>query len=163
MADNAGNGVRRWRRWALVGWANVAALILLPLAAMFVMAATDDDDNMAFTRNEVVRTASGERIWRGRIWNHTDSLYTGLDAIILFLDKEGVPVGNATGAAARLDPGEYFNLEAPLPPGAVRMQMYRLRWAGRGGGSVAVGPWRPWEFGYAPDSEECGETRLTLG
>ena len=154
---------RRWRRWALAAWVLVAALILLPLGAMFVMAATDDDENIVLVRNEVVRAASGERSWRGTFWNHSDSLYTRLDAVILFLDKEGKPVGQARGGADRLDPGEYFNLAAPLPPEAARMQMYQLRWTGPGGASVALGPWRPWEFGYRQAEAECGDLRLALG
>ena len=163
MTSNPANsGGRRWRRWAIAGWAGLAAFILLPLFAVFVMAATDDDENIVLVRNEVVRTA-GEQSWQGTFWNHSDSLYTNLDAVILFLDKDGKPVGQARGAADRLDPGEYFELRAPLPAGAIRMQMYQLRWSGPGGGSVALGPWKPWEFGYLQAEAECGEMRLAVG
>jgi hypothetical protein len=40
------------------------------------MAATDRTENIALSRNEVVRTPSGERTWRGTFWNHSDSLRT---------------------------------------------------------------------------------------
>lgn len=66
MSNSVENeGLRRWRRRAKITWAIMAAFILLLLAAMFVMAATDDTDNIALSRNQVVRTASGERIWKG--------------------------------------------------------------------------------------------------
>ena len=119
---------RRWRRRAVATWAGLGALGLAAFAAMFVMAATDPTDNIALSRNEVARAESGERVWRGTFWNHSDSLYTGLDAVILFLDEDGRPVGQAYGSADRLDPGEIFHLTAPLPAEAARMRVYRLRW-----------------------------------
>ena len=163
MSDD-GNSLklRRWRRRAIVTWILLAALLLLAAAAMFVMAATDDTDNIALSRNEVARTPSGERIWRGTMWNHTDSLYTDLDAVILFLDRDGKPVGQARGSAARLDPGETFHLQAPLPADAARIQVYQLRWTGPGGGRAVLGPYRPWEFGYLQD-DQCGDLRLKIG
>lgn len=154
--------LRRWRRRAIATWVVLGALLVLSFLAMFVMAATDDTDNIALSRNEATRTPAGARIWRGTFWNHTDSLYTDLDAVVLFLDKEGKPVGEARGAARRLDPGETFHLAAPLPEEAVRMQVYQLRWAREGGPLAALGPYRPWPFGYVTDSE-CGDLRLKIG
>jgi hypothetical protein len=52
---------------------------------MFVMAATDPTENIALSRNEVVRPPSGEPTWLGRFWNHSDSLYTDLDTSRPFL------------------------------------------------------------------------------
>lgn len=149
---------RRRRRWA---WAGVAALLLLPLAALWVMMATQDDENIVLSRNEVVSGASGERVWRGTYWNHSDSLYTDLDVVLLFVDGEGMPVGQVRGGADRLDPGEVFHLEAPLPAGATRIQMHQLRWTTYGTRAV-LGPWRPWAFGYVQD-EGCGDLRLSIG
>lgn len=163
MNGNSNNdGLRRWRRRAIATWILIAALAALAFMAMFVMAATDDTDNIALSRNQVVRTASGERQWRGTFWNHTDSLYTRLEAVVLFLDARGRPVGQARGGADRLDPGETFHLQAPLPADAAKMQVYQLRWTGPGGGSLVLGPYRPWPFGYVTDSE-CGELRLKIG
>ena len=110
MAD-----LRRWRRRAIATWAAMAAILLVAFAVMFVLGATDPTDNIALSRNEVQSSASGQRIWRGTMWNHSDSLYTDLDTVVLFLDKDGKPVGQARGAADRLDPGEIFHVEAPLP------------------------------------------------
>ncbi len=161
-SQTARSGGGRTRFWRLVPWAIIAALILIPLATMFVMAATDDTDNIALSRNEVVRTSFGERMWRGTMWNHTDSLYTNLDTVVLFLDSEGKPVGQARGSAPRLDPGEMFHLESKLPTQAARMQIYQLRWTGPSGGNAVLGPYRTWEFGYLQD-DACGELRLKIG
>jgi hypothetical protein len=143
-------------------WAGIAALLVASFAALFVKAATDPTDNIALSRNEVVRTPAGERTWRGTFWNHSDSLYTDLDAVILFLDKEGRPVGQARGGAERLDPGEIFHLAAPLPADAERMRVYQLRWTREGTYRAVLGPYHPWPFGYVMDTE-CGELRLKIG
>jgi hypothetical protein len=160
--DSENERLRRWRRRAIATWAGMAALVVVSFMVMFVMAATDPTENIALSRNEVVRTPMGERTWRGTFWNHSDSLYTDLDAVVLFLDEEGRPVGQARGAAARLDPGETFHLQAPLPAEAVRMQIYQMRWTSDGGHRAVLGPYRSWSFGYVMDSE-CGELRLKIG
>ncbi|MES2753987.1 MAG: FxLYD domain-containing protein [Pseudomonadota bacterium] len=154
--------VKRWKRRAIVTWVLGALLIFLAFAAAFVMAATDDTDNIALSRNQVVRAADGTRTWRGTFWNHSDSLYEQLDAVILFLDRDGKPVGQARGGADRLDPGEVFHLAAPLPASATRMQVYQLRWSREGGPRGALGPYRSWPFGYVMDTQ-CGEVRTKLG
>lgn len=162
MTDLENERARRWRRRAIATWVGIAVLGILSFMAMFVMAATDPTDNIALSRNEVVRSASGERIWRGTFWNHSDSLYTDLDTVILFLDKDGKPTGQARGGADRLDPGETFHFQAPLPAATARMQVYQLRWAREGGPRITLGPYRSWPFGYLMDSE-CGELRLKIG
>lgn len=162
-ADDLQNAsLHGWRRRAIATWAALGILAVVTLAAMFVMAATDPTENIALSRNEIVRTLSGEQTWRGTFWNHSDSLCTDLDAVVLFLDKEGKPVGQARGSADRLDPGEVFHLEAPLPAEAVRMQIYQLRWTREGTHRAVLGPYHSWPFGYVMDTE-CGELRLKIG
>ena len=153
----AGSGKRR-RRWL---WAAIAAAQLLPFGVLFVLGATDPTDNIALGRNRIVQTRAGERIWLGTFWNHSDSLYTQLDAVVLFLDRDGKPVGQARGGADRLDPGEVFHIRARLPREAARMQVYQMRWTS-GGHSAVLGPYRPWEFGYVTDPG-CDEVRLAIG
>ena len=152
----------RWKRRAVATWIVLAGLFFLAFAFMFVRAATDPTDNIALSRNEVQRAPDSKPTWRGTFWNHTDSLYTDLDAVVLFLDGEGRPVGQARGAAKRLDPGEVFHLSAPLPPEAERMQVYRLAWRSNNGPLTVLGPYRAWQFGYVTD-QECGDLRLTIG
>lgn len=116
MAKDLGNEqLHRWRRRAIATWAAIAALVVIAFIVMFVMAATDPTENIALSRNEVLQTPSGERTWRGTFWNHSDSLYTDLDTVVLFLDQDGKPVAQARGGADRLDPGETFQLQATLP------------------------------------------------
>lgn len=155
--------VRTWRRRALATWIVLGGVVMLALAAMFVMAATDPGENIALSRNEVVRSADGKRMWRGTFWNHSDSLYTDLDTVVLFLDPNGHPVAQVAGGAERLDPGEVFHLATPLPANAARMQVYRMAWTTGGGDASAVlGPFRPWQFGYVTDAA-CDDLRLKTG
>ena len=149
------------RRWRKLAWAGAAVVILLPLAVIFVLAATSPDENIVLSRNEVVHQSSGERLWRGTYWNHSDSLYTDLDVVILFIDKEGKPVGQARGEAARLDPGEVFHLQAKLPSDAAQIRMYQLRWTSYGN-SVVLGPFPPWPFGYVQEAE-CSAMGIRIG
>ncbi len=161
-ADSEHEQLRRWRRLAIATWAGMATLAVAAFAAMFVMAATDPTENIALSRNEVVGAPSGERTWRGTFWNHSDSLYTDLDAVVLFLDADGKPVGQARAEADRLDPGETVHAEAPLPAEAARMQIYQLRWTREGTHRAVLGPYHAWPFGYVMDTE-CGALRLTIG
>jgi hypothetical protein len=150
----------KWHRRRRLIWAG-GALAFLVLAVFYVLAATDPTDNIALSRNDVV-AAEGGRVWKGTFWNHSDSLYTDLDAVILFLDKDGVPVGQARGGAGRLDPGEVFHVEAPLPQDAARMQIYRMAWSREGAAKTVLGPYKAWDFGYVTD-KTCGETRTAIG
>jgi hypothetical protein len=154
--------LRRWRRRAIATWAVMAVLVVASFAALFVLGATDPTDNIALSRNEVASSPSGERTWRGTFWNHSDSLYLDLDTVVLFLDKDGKPVGQVRGGADRLDPGETFHLQAPLPADAMRMHIYQLRWTSDSSHRAVLGPYRSWPFGYVMDTE-CGELRLAIG
>lgn len=153
--------LRRWKRRCLATWIVLGALLVTALGTAYVVAATDPTENIALSRNEVVEMDGKERLWKGTFWNHSDSLYTGLDAVILFLDRQGLPVGQAEGAADRLDPGETFHIEATLPAAASHMRIYRLRWTS-GGHRADLGPYRPWPFGHVMDSE-CGDLRFAIG
>lgn len=163
MTEELGNEpLRRWRRRAIATWVGMGAIGVVALAAMYVMAATDPTENIALSRNQVVNSTPGERSWQGTFWNHSDSLYTELDTVVLFLDQDGKPVGEARGGADRLDPGETFHLQAPLPAEAVRMQIYQMRWTSDGGHRAVLGPYRSQPFGYVMDTE-CGALRLKIG
>ncbi len=154
--------VRHWRRRAIATWVVVAGLSFMGFAAIFVLAATDLGDNIALGGSKIVRTADGGRAWHGIFWNHSDSLYTEVDTVVLFLDADGRPVGQAEGGAARLDPGEVYRVRSRLPDAAAKLQVYRMRWAREGGKRIAIGPFRPWAFGYVTDAG-CDATRLAIG
>jgi len=148
MARNVENLDRR-RGCLLVipAWVGVAALIVLPLLVLFVMAATDDDENVVLTRNVVITNASGTRTWYGTMMNRTDSLYREVAVTIRFLDRDGQPAGETSGRADQLEPGEELYLQAPLPSQAESIQVYSLQWR-TGDVRRLLGPWAPWPFGY---------------
>ena len=76
-----------------------------------------------------------------------DSLYREVAVTIRFLDRDGQPVGETSGRADRLEPGEELKLQAPLPSQAESMQVYALQWRTGDVGRL-LGPWAPWPFGY---------------
>lgn len=133
----------------------VSGLILTPLVVLWVLLATDDDGNIALVRNDVVQHDSGERTWRGTMGNTTDSQYREIAVTIRFLDGADRPVGEVNGSAGVLEPGESFDLRAPLPDEAVAMQVYHLEWrTGRLDKKPKrpLGPWAPWPFGHVQTS-----------
>ena len=148
MARNVktSNGWRE-RQWVIPAWTVVAALIVLPLLALFVMAATDDDENVVLSRNDVVTDALGTRTWHGTMMNRTDSQYREVAVTIRFLDQNGQPVGETSGRADRLEPGDKLDLQVPLPAQAESIQVYSLQWRTGKVGRL-LGPWAPWQFGY---------------
>ena len=151
MAMAAANlGSRRWRRWAIAGWAIAALLVVLPLLAIFLMAVGAADENVVLTRNDVVQEGPRARSWRGAMTNVTDNVFRDVSVQILFVDRNGHAVGSTRGRAARLDPGEGLNLEARLPAQATGMQVYSLRMliGPQGDEGAVMGPYARWPFGY---------------
>ena len=68
--------------------------------------------------------------------------------IVDFLDRDNRTVGMAEAEAAELTYGARLDLQAALPPEAVRLRIYSVQWRMEGKG-VLLGPFRePWEFGY---------------
>jgi hypothetical protein len=137
----------------------IAAIIAAP-AWLWLSIGSSLDDVIVLTQNMAVPQEGG-RLWRGTYWNHTDRTYSNVDVVILFLDKDGRPVGQVNGGASTLDPGEVFHLEAKLPPEAVNMRMYQLRWGASGEQKVVLGPFQPWAFGYV--QAECSEADAKSG
>jgi hypothetical protein len=57
-------------------------------------------------------------------------------------------VAKAEAEAAELTFGMRLDLQAPLPPGAVRLRIYSVQWR-MDRTNALMGPFRkPWEFGY---------------
>lgn len=129
----------------------VSALVVLPLLILWVLLATDDDGNIALVRNDVIYDETGGRSWRGTMGNDTDSQYRDIAVTIRFLDANDQPVGEVSGVADVLEPGESLHIEAKLAPQAVAVQVYSLEWeTGRKNKRTdpPLGPWAPWPFGY---------------
>jgi len=150
MSKDAGrDGKLHGSRRKKAARATVSVLIVVPLLILWALLATDDDGNIALTRNDAVLESSGARIWHGTMTNTTDSQYREIDVTIRFLDSADQPVGEVSGRADRLEPGEQLDLQAPLLREADRMQIYSLQWrTGRKNKYVPLGPWAPWPFGY---------------
>lgn len=127
----------------------VSALVVVPLIILWAILATDDDGNIALVRNDLSESISGARTWHGTMGNTTDSQYREIVVTIRFLDSNDQAVGEVSGSAEVLEPGESFDLQAPLPPQAVAMQVYSLEWVtGRNHKKTdpPLGPWAPWPF-----------------
>ena len=131
----------------------IAAIIAAP-AWLWSSIGSSPDDVIVLSQNKTVPQEGG-RLWRGTYWNRTNSTYANVEVVILFLDKEGRPVSQINGGASTLDPGEVFHLEAKLPPEAVNMRLYQMRWGASGQTKTVLGPFQPWAFGYV--QADCGE------
>ncbi len=147
--ENSNDGERSSNPRKKAAWAAVAVLIALPVLVLWMLAGPMNvDDNIALTRNDVVRDSSGARIWLGSMTNVTDSVHREIDVTIRFLDSNDQVVGEVSARTDLLEPGTALALRSPLPPQATRIQVYSLQWrTGRKDKAFALGPWAPWLLG----------------
>ena len=132
---------------AIAGRQDGAGWRPVPAAPVYGENAFDDQRDVVFTRNEVMREALGGRTWRGALTNVAGRPLDEVTVRIRFHDRDGRPVGPpVTARAARLTPGADLYLQARLPAAAVGMQVASLRWIA-GGGAVALGPFSCRAFG----------------
>ena len=92
---------------------------------------------------------SDGRKWRPAFITPSDGPYADVSVVMLILDRDGVPVGQARGRADRLGPGEGLDLETPLPAGGVAARVYELCWRADGERRT-LGPHKQWQFGAVP-------------
>lgn len=141
---------RRWSSWTLEikVWKIIAALLILPILVLWYKVVHQDDEILALVRNEVVTDVAGQRTWAGRFVNTNDRPLRDVAVTVVLLDSQDRTVGKVDADAAELPFGARLDLEAPLPPEAVRLRIHSVQWRmGRKG--VLMGPFRkPWEFGY---------------
>jgi len=127
-----------------------SALIIVPLLILWMLLATNDDDNIALVGN-TLSVEGDQRVWSGRVGNVTDSEYRKILIELRFLDGEGAPVHSLSASHARLMPHESFSLQTELPADAVSVRVWSLEWeTGRSNKRTdpPLGPWAPWPFGY---------------
>ena len=140
-------------------WKILAALIILPILVLWFMVVHQDDEILALVRNEVVTDAAGQRSWAGSFVNTNGRTLRDVAVTVDLLDSGDRTVGKAEAEAAELTYGMRLDLQAPLPPDAVRLRIYSVqwrmdrtavdRWLRRASESALMGPFRePWEFGY---------------
>jgi hypothetical protein len=146
-------------------WKLLVALALLPILVMWFKVVHQDDEILALVRNEVVDVSS-QRTWAGSFVNTNERTLRDVAVTVNLLDEQNRTVGKAEAQATELQFGNRLDLQAPLPPEAVRMRIHSVqwrmdrtavdRWLRRAPGAALMGPFRePWEFGYLmadPDS-----------
>jgi hypothetical protein len=141
---------KRWSNWTIEikVWKILAALVILPILVLWFRIVHQDDEILALIRNEVVTDAAGQRNWAGSFVNTNEKPLRDVGVIVDFLDSENRSVAKAKAVAAELTFGSRLDLQAPLPPDAVKLRIYSVQWRMDGRG-VLMGPFRePWEFGY---------------
>ncbi len=141
---------KRWSNWTIEikVWKILAALVILPILVMWFRVVHQEDEILALSRNEVTTDATGQRIWIGNFVNTNEKPLRDVGVTVDFLDRENRTVAKAEAQAAELTFGSRLDLQALLPPDAVRLRIYSVQWRREGTG-VLMGPFRePWEFGY---------------
>jgi len=151
---------KRFSSWTIEikVWKILAALVILPILVLWFRVVHQDDEILALIRNDVV-TVAGERTWAGSFVNTNGRTLRDVAVTVDFLDSGDRTVGKAEAQAAELTFGMRLDLQAPLPPDAVRLRIYSVqwrmdrtaadRWLRRASESALMGPFRePWEFGY---------------
>jgi hypothetical protein len=141
---------RHWSNWSveIKVWKILAALVVLPILVLWFSIVHQNDEILALSRNEVVTGAQGQRTWAGSFVNTNERPLRDVRVTVDFLDRANLTVGKAEAQAAELTFGSRLDLQAPLPPDAVRLRIHSVQWR-RDGTGVLMGPFRePWEFGY---------------
>jgi hypothetical protein len=141
---------KRWsnRTIEIKVWKIIAALVILPVLVLWFRVVHQNDEILALIRNEVVTGAADQRTWAGSFVNTNDRTLRDVAVTVDFLDSQNRTVGKAEAEAAELPFSRQLNLQAPLPPDAVRLRIYSVQWR-MDGTAALMGPFRePWEFGY---------------
>jgi hypothetical protein len=141
---------KRWSSWTIEikVWKILVALVVLPILVMWYRVVHQNDEILALIRNEVVTDAAGERAWAGSFVNTNERTLRDVAVTVDFLDDQDRTVAKAEAEAAELSFGTRLDLQAPLPPDAVRLRIYSVQWR-MDGTAALMGPFRrPWEFGY---------------
>jgi hypothetical protein len=144
------NWSRRWSSWTIEVkvWQLLAVLVTLPILVLWFKVVHQNDEILALSRSEVLTDASGRRTWEGTFVNTHDRPLRDVAVTVDFLDSQDRTVGKAEAEAAELTFSAHLDLQAPLPPEAVRLRIYSVQWR-MGDTAALMGPFRePWEFGY---------------
>jgi hypothetical protein len=142
--------LKRWSSWTIEikVWKILAALLVLPILVLWFRVVHQNDEILALIRNEVVMDAAGQRTWQGSFVNTNDRTLRDVAVTVDFLNSQDRTVGKAEAEAAELLFRTRLNLQAPLPPDAVRLRIYSVQWR-MDQTATLMGPFRePWEFGY---------------
>jgi hypothetical protein len=142
--------VTGWSNWTIEikVWKILAALVIVSILVMWFRVVHQNDEILALVRNEVINDVAGLRRWEGSFVNTNDKTLRDVAVTVDFLDSQDRTVAKATAEATALRVNTRLNLDAPLPPEAVRLRIYSVQWR-MGRTAALMGPFRePWEFGY---------------
>ena len=145
-----GDTPNRWSSWTIEikVWKILAALVILPILVLWFRIVHQNDEILALSRNAVVTDATGQRNWAGSFVNTNERSLRDVGVTVDFLDSENRTVAKAKAEAAELTFGRRLDLQASLPPDAVRLRIYSVQWR-MDRTAALMGPFRePWEFGY---------------
>jgi hypothetical protein len=129
-------------------WKIFAALVILPILVLWFMVVHQNDEILALIRNEVVTDVAGQRTWAGSFVNTNDRVLRDVEVTVDFLDSQDRTVARANAKAVELPFSKRLDLQASLPPEAVRLRIFSVQWR-MGQTAALMGPFREaWEFGY---------------
>ncbi len=134
---------KRWSSWTveIKVWKILAALVILPILVLWFKVVHQNDEILALMRNEVVTDAAGHRTWAGSFVNTNNRTLRDVAVTVDFLDSQNRAVGKAEAKAAELPFNTRLDLQAPLPPDAVRLRIYSVQWR-MGRTAALMGPFR---------------------
>jgi hypothetical protein len=141
---------KRWSSWTveIKVWKVLAALAILPIGVLWYSGVHQNDEVLALVRNDVVTEAAGQRTWAGSFVNTNERTLRDVAVTVDLLDSADRTVGKAEAEAPELTYGKRLDLQAPLPPDAVRLRIYSVQWR-MDRTNALMGPFRePWDFGY---------------
>ena len=141
---------RRWSNWTIEikVWKVLVALAMLPVLVLWYLVVHQNDEILALVRNELVTDPAGQRTWVGSFVNTNDASLRDVAVTVDLLDSQNRTVGKADASVVELPFSARLNLQAPLPPGAVKLRIYSVQWR-MGKKAALMGPFRePWAFGY---------------
>ena len=141
---------KRWSSWTveIKVWKVLAVLAILPIGVLWYSGVPQNDEILALVRNDVVTEAAGQRTWAGSFVNTHERTLRDVAVTVDLLDSADRTVGKAEAEAAELTYGKRLDLQAPLPPDAVRLRIYSVQWR-MDRTNALMGPFRePWDFGY---------------
>jgi hypothetical protein len=141
---------RHWSTWTLEirVWKLLAALVILAILVMWFRVVHQNDEILALIQNEVVTGSAGQRSWEGTFVNTNERTLRDVAVTVDFLDSQDRPVAKAEAETDELQEGARLELQASLPPEAVRLRIYSVQWR-MDRTAALMGPFRkPWEFGY---------------
>lgn len=162
MAIGSGK-LRNWssRTVEIKVWKLLAALVIVPIMVLWYGVVHQNDEILALIRNDVLTEPDGQRVWAGTFVNTNENTLRDVAVTVNFLDSRDDIVGKVKAEAAELPFNARLNLEAPLPPDAVRLRIYSVQWR-MGRTAALMGPFRvPWEFGYLMQDPAKFEPRTT--